>query len=52
MIFHTDLEHSGRKARIVELLVAAYNPSKEEYCGEFNNYIPSLPIIPSGKREQ
>jgi hypothetical protein len=52
IIFHIDLEHSGNKARIVELLVIVYNPSKEEYCGEFNDYIPSLPRMPSGKREQ
>jgi hypothetical protein len=24
-------------------LFIAYNPSKEEYCGKFNDYIPSLP---------
>jgi hypothetical protein len=52
IIFHIDLEHSGQDARIVQLLEVAYDPSKDEYCGEFNDYIPSLPIMPSGKREQ
>jgi hypothetical protein len=52
VIFHIDLKHSGQDARIVQLLVVAYEPSKDKYCGEFNDYIPSLPRMPSGKREQ
>jgi Exonuclease len=42
MIFHIDLEHSGKDARIVQLLVVAYDPSKGEYCGEFNKYVRPL----------
>jgi hypothetical protein len=52
IIFHIHLEHSGQDARIVQLLVVAYEPSKDKYCGEFNDYIPSLPRMSSGKREQ
>jgi hypothetical protein len=39
VIFHTDLKHTGQDAGIVQLLVIAYDPSKEEYCGEFNEYV-------------
>jgi hypothetical protein len=39
IIFHVDLEHSGKEAGIVQLSVVAYNPSQGEYCGEFNEYI-------------
>ena len=39
IIFHIDLKHSGQDAGIVQLSVIAYDPSKEEYCGEFNEYV-------------
>jgi hypothetical protein len=39
IIFHIDLEHSGQDVGIVQLSVIAYDPSKEEYCGEFNEYV-------------
>ena len=39
MIFDIDLERSSKEARIVQLFVMAYDPSKWEYCGKFNEYI-------------
>jgi hypothetical protein len=39
IIFHIDLEHSSKEAGIMQLLVVAYDSSKPEYCGKFNEYI-------------
>jgi hypothetical protein len=52
IIFHIDLEHSGKEAGIVQLSVVAYDPSKEEYCGEFNEYIQPPKNAKWEEREQ
>jgi hypothetical protein len=39
IIFHIDLEHSGEEAGIVQLSVVAYNPSSQQFCGEFDEYV-------------
>jgi hypothetical protein len=53
IIFHIDLEHSGKEAgTIVQLSVVTYDPSKEEYCGEFNEYIQPPKNAKWEEREQ
>jgi inhibitor of KinA sporulation pathway (predicted exonuclease) len=33
------LKHSGQDARIIQLSIIVYAPTKEKYCGKFDEYV-------------